>query len=190
LEDRLTRANYQHSAVAVILVDIDDFKAISHNGGNQVLKEVARRLKNCLYGKYTLGRFVKDQFIIIIDELVSEHDAAKVAGQITDQFSSTFIIENVHKNLTASIGISLSPDDGIEVGPLFLNAEKAMRHGKNDKSTIYNFYTPGLTLGLNKEFELEKELKLALSLDQFSLYYQPQYDLSNRQIVALQGLLR
>ncbi|ABM03837.1 diguanylate cyclase/phosphodiesterase with PAS/PAC sensor(s) [Psychromonas ingrahamii 37] len=194
LEDRLTRANYQHSAVAVILVDIDDFKAINnkygHNGGNQILKEVARRLKNCLYGKYTLGRFVKDQFIIIIDELASEHDAATVARQVTDQFSSAFIIENVHKNITASIGISLSPDDGIEVAPLFLNAEKAKRHSKNSKSTVYNFYTPGLTLGLNKEFELEKELKQALLSDQLDLYYQPQYDLSKRQIVALQGLLR
>ncbi|PKH01004.1 GGDEF domain-containing protein [Psychromonas sp. MB-3u-54] len=194
LEDRLTRANYQHSAVAVILVDIDDFKAIDdkygYNGGNQVLKEIAKRLKNCIYGKDTLGRFVKDQFIIIIDELASEHDAAKVAYKIAEQFSSTFMIENVYKNLTASIGISLSPDDGIEVGPLFLNAETAMLRGKKDKNTVYNFYTPGLTLGLNKEFELEKELKQAFSLDQFSLYYQPEYDLNKQQIVALQGLLR
>jgi diguanylate cyclase (GGDEF)-like protein/PAS domain S-box-containing protein len=194
LEDRLTRANYQQSAVAVMLVDIDDFKAINdkhgHNGGNQVLKEVAKRLKNCLSGKETLGRFVKDQFIIIIDELVSELDAAKLARKIAEQFRRAFVIENVHKNLTASIGISLSPDDGIEVGLLFLNAERAMQRGKHDKSTVYNFYTPGLTLGLNKEFELEKELKQALLSGQLDLYYQPEYDLNKRQIVAIQALLR
>ncbi|WP_415231036.1 diguanylate cyclase domain-containing protein [Psychromonas sp.] len=194
LEDIITSANYQRSAVAVILVDVDDFKGINdthgHNAGDQVLKEVAERLRSCVSEKETLGRFANDQFIIIIDELANEHDAATVAHKIADQFSSAFIIENLHTNLTVKIGISLSPDDGIEVGTLFLNAEKAMKRGKSDKSTAYHFYTIGLNLGLKKEFELEKELKQALLSKQFDLYYQPQYDINKRQIVALEALLR
>ncbi|HEY7866267.1 MAG TPA: diguanylate cyclase [Psychromonas sp.] len=194
LEDIITRANYQYSAVAVILVDINDFKAINdlygHNSGDKVLKEVARRLTKCISGKDTLGRYGNDQFVIIIDELVNEHDAALVAHKIAEQFSRVFSIENIHTTLSARIGISLCPDDGIEVGSLFLNAENAMQRDKNGRSTAYNFYTSGLTLGLNKEFELEKELKQALLSAQFDLYYQPQYDLNKRQIVALEGLLR
>jgi len=194
LEDIIIRANYQHSTVAVILVDINNFKVINddygHNTGDKVLKEVAKRLQNCISEKETLGRYGNDQFIIIIDELVNELDAAVVARKITAQFSRVFIIGNVHTNLSAKIGISLSPDDGIEVGTLFLNAEKAMRRGKNVKKSAYNFYTSGLTLGLKKEFELEKELKQALLLAQFDLYYQPQYDLNKRQHVAQEGLLR
>jgi predicted signal transduction protein with EAL and GGDEF domain len=90
------------------------------------------------------------------------------------------MIENVHKNLSASIGISLSPNGRIEIGFLFLNAQTAMLRGKKDKNTVYNFDLPGLMLGLNKEFEL----------DQFSLYYQPEYNLNKQQIVARQDLLR
>jgi len=194
LEDIITRANYQDSAVAVILVDINNFKMINdlhgHNAGDKVLKEVAKRLKNCISGKDALGRFANDQFIIIIDELVNEHNAALVAQKITDQFSSAFTIENVHTNLSAKIGISVSPDDGIEVDTLFLNAEKAMRRAKSDKNSAYHFYTTNLTIGLNKEFELATELKLGLLSGQFDLYYQPQYDLNKRQIVALEGLMR
>ncbi|PKH02603.1 GGDEF domain-containing protein, partial [Psychromonas sp. MB-3u-54] len=197
LEDIITHANYQHSAVAVMLVDIDDFKTINdnygHNAGDLVLKEVAKRLTSCVSGKDTLGRYGNDQFIIIIDELVYEHDAAMVAHKINDQFSRAFIIDNVHTNLSASIGISLSPDDGMEAGTLFLNAESAMRRGKNNtslKNATFNFYTPSLTLGLNKEFALEQELKQALLSSQLVLYYQPQYDINKRQIIALEGVLR
>jgi diguanylate cyclase (GGDEF)-like protein/PAS domain S-box-containing protein len=197
LEDIITQANSQNSAVAVMLVDIAYFKTINnkygHNAGDNILKEVAERLTNCVSGKDTLGRYGNDQFIIIIDELVNEHDAAMVAHKISDQFSRAFIIENVHKNLNARIGISLSPDDGMEAGTLFLNAENAMRRGKrekNGKSATFNFYTAGLTLGLNKEFALQNELKKALLSAQLVLHYQPQYDINKRQIVALEGLLR
>jgi len=194
LEDIITRANYQQSAVAVLLVDVDSFKEINdqhgHNAGDKVLQEVAERLKSCISEKDTLGRFANDQFIIIIDELVNEHCAAMVAQKIAAQFSQHFIIENMHANFSARIGISIYPDDGMDVDTLLLNAEKAMLRGKRDKSAIYNFYTDGLTLGLNQQLKLEEELKQALLLDQFDLYYQPQYDLNKGQIVALESLLR
>ncbi|PKH04164.1 GGDEF domain-containing protein [Psychromonas sp. MB-3u-54] len=193
LEDKITRANYQESAVAVMLVDIDHFKEINdhygHNAGDKVLKEVAERLTNCVSGKDTLGRYGNDQFIIIIDELVNEFDAAMVAHKIAEQFSRAFIIENSYTNLSASIGISVSPDDGTDAGTLFLNAENAMQRGKSDRNAAFNFYTASLTVGLNKEFALEQELKQALLSEQFVMYYQPQFDFNNRQIVALEGLL-
>ncbi|ABM05004.1 diguanylate cyclase/phosphodiesterase with PAS/PAC sensor(s) [Psychromonas ingrahamii 37] len=193
LEDIITCANYLHSAVAVMLIDIDDFKAINdnygHNAGDKVLKEVAERLTSCVSGKDTLGRYGNDQFIIIIDELVNEFDAAMVANKIAEQFSRAFLIENSYTNLSASIGISLSPDDGMEASTLFLNAEDAMQRGKSDRSAAFNFYTASLTVGLNKEFALEQELQQALLSEQFVMYYQPQYDFNNRQIVALEGLL-
>jgi diguanylate cyclase (GGDEF)-like protein/PAS domain S-box-containing protein len=194
LEDIIKRANYQHNAVAVILVDIDNFKSINdkhgHNTGDQVLKEVAKRLIKCISGQDTLGRFANDQFIIIIDELVNEHDAAMVAQKVVEQFSCPFIIENVHTNVTARVGISLCPDDGNDVDTLFLNAQKAMQRSKRGKSDTYHFYTHGLTLGLSEQLSLEEELKQALLLDQFDLYYQPQYDRNKRQMVALESLLR
>ncbi len=194
LEDAITRAKYKEAAMAVVLVDINGFKAVNdqygHNAGDQVLKEIAKRLKSCVYEKDTVARFGDDEFVIIVDELDNEQDVALLAQKIAEQFSEKFIIENIEASLSATIGISICPDDGIDGDTLLGNAEKAMQRGKNCQSgASYHFYTMELTRHSNQQFELEEELKQALLLDQFELYYQPQYDLNKRKIVAVESLL-
>lgn len=194
LEDTINRANHKETAAAVILIDINGFKAVNeqygHNAGDRVLKEVALRLKSCVCEKDTLARFGDDEFVIIVDELLNEQDAASVALKISELFKQPFIIENIQANLSVTIGISLSPDDGDDVDSLLKNAEKAMLRGKTDKSAVYHFYTKELTRNSNLQVELEEELKEAMCKKQFELYYQPQYDLNKRKIVAVESLLR
>jgi len=180
--------------MAVVLVDINGFKKINdqygHNAGDKVLKEIAQRLRNCVFAKDTVARFGDDEFVIIIDELANEQDAAVVAQKIAAQFDEKIIIENIEAKLSATIGISVCPDDGIDADTLLAHAEKAMQRGKKDKSAPYHFYTVELTRYSNQQLELEQELKNAIESEQFELYYQPQFDLNTRQISAVESLLR
>lgn len=194
LEDAINRANFNEVAMAVILIDINGFKAINdqygHDAGDKVLQEIAGRLKNCIFEKDTVARFGDDEFVILVDDLKNEHDAALVAQKVAQQFATKFEIGDIQAALSATIGISLCPDDGMGVDTLLLNAEKAMLRAKLDKSCSYHFYTGQLTEHASNQMQLEAEIKVALQEDQFELYYQPQYDLNKKLIVAMESVLR
>ncbi|WP_028864930.1 sensor domain-containing protein [Psychromonas aquimarina] len=194
LEDAITRADHKETAMAVLLVDINGFKKINdqygHHAADKALKAAAGRLKSCVFAKDTVARFGDNEFVIIIDELANEQDAALVAQKIARQFNEPVVIENTEEKLSVTIGISLSPDDGIDVDTLLKNAEQAMLRGKKDKSAQYHFYTPELTRYSSQQLQLEQQLKNALESDQFELYYQPQYDLNTRQISGVEALAR
>jgi diguanylate cyclase (GGDEF)-like protein/PAS domain S-box-containing protein len=194
LEDAINRANFNEIAMAVILVDINSFKAINdqygHDAGDKVLKEIACRLKSCVCEKDTVARFGDDEFVLIIDGLKNEHDAALVAQKVVGQFNSQFKIGEISATLSATIGISLCPDDGMDVDTLLRRAEKAMLRAKLDKNSSYHFYTNQLTEHSTNQLQLESELKTALQYDQFEIYYQPQYDFNKKIIVAMESLLR
>lgn len=194
LEDAIHRANFNEIAMAVVLVDINNFKAINdqygHDAGDKILQEIALRLKNCIFEKDCVARFGDDEFVIIVDSLKNEHDAALVAQKVAKQFSEKFNIGGVEVTLSATIGISLCPDDGTDVDGLLQSAEKAMLRAKLDKNNAYHFYTGQLTEHSSSQLQLETELKIALKLDQFEIYYQPQYDLNKKLIVGMESLLR
>ncbi|MCP4320528.1 MAG: diguanylate cyclase [Alteromonadales bacterium] len=194
LEDAIKRANFNEVAMAVILIDINGFKAINdqygHDAGDRVLQEIAIRLKNCVFEKDTVARFGDYEFVIIVDGLKNEHDAALVAKKVAEQFSSKFTIGNIEATLSATIGISLCPDDGMDVDTLLQSAEKAMLRAKQDISSSYQFFTGLLTEYSASQIQLELELKTALQEDHFELYYQPQYDLNKKLIVGMESLLR
>ena len=193
LENAISRAIHNESTMAVILVDINGFKAINdrfgNNAGDALLREIAGRLKSCVFDKDTVARFGDDEFVVIVDQLADEQDVAIVAQKVAMQFDHHFVIDNMKLNVSATIGIAICPDDGATADALIESAEIAMQRGKEDKSAACHFYTMGLTRHSNEQFELEEELKQALLLDQFELYYLPQYDLNKRQIVAVEGIL-
>lgn len=217
LEGAIARAMHKEINLAVILVDINGFKAVNeqfgHNAGDSVLQEIAGRLKSCVFDKDIVARSGDDEFVIIVDELANEQDVAIVAKKIAKQFNNSFTVTGCAVNLSATIGISLWPDDGMDVDLLLGNAEKAMLHGKDtdyhhddceplagslEKNrhsktacgcTPYYFYTSRLTYHYRQQLKLEEELKQALQENQFELYYQPQYDLNKLQPVAMEGVL-
>ncbi|MGB5446705.1 MAG: diguanylate cyclase [Psychromonas sp.] len=217
LEEAIARATVNQRLMAVLLVDINGFKAINerygHNAGDMALQQIAQRLKSCVSEKDTVARFGDDEFVIIVDELVNEQDAADVAQNIAAQFERHFEIDHSSVHLSAMIGIALCPDDGIDIDTLLGNAETAVQRGKSHltptqesdsltaptaslkrgkqsaNATTYYFYTKKLTHHSRQQAKFTEALKQALVQDQFELYYQPQYDLSKRQIVALEALL-
>ena len=193
LKNTIARALYKETAIALVLIDINGLKRINeqygHNEGDRVLKEAARRLKGCVFAKDIVARLGGNEFVIIVDELANEQDVAIIAQNIAAQFESQFVVKNIETSLSVTIGISIYPDDGVDSDMLFSNAEKAVKRGKIDKGEAYHFYTKELTRHAKQQFELEAELEQALQQDQFELYYQPQYALGSRQIVAIESVL-
>lgn len=193
LEDSISRANYQETIMAVLLVDINRLQEVNdqygHNAGDEVLKEIANRLKSCIFEKETVARFSDHTFAVIINELENEQEVAIIAQKIIALFNADFVVGNSAISLSAAIGISIFPDDGIDNNALLNNASKALQRARRDISVPYHFYTAELTRQSNQQLALESELKQALQLDQFELYYLPQYDLNSRQIVAMETVL-
>jgi diguanylate cyclase (GGDEF)-like protein/PAS domain S-box-containing protein len=219
LEEVIARATFNQRMMAVLLVDINGFKLINEkygpNTGDIALQQIAERLKSCISDKDTVARFGGDEFAIIVDELVNEQDVADIAQSIAVQFERNFEIGHLSLPLSAMVGIALCPDDGNDIDTLLGNAEKAMQRGKSNlhvtrkgdshtapapspslkrgkrsaNTTTYYFYTKKLTQYSRQQVKFTEALKKALTQDQFELYYQPQYDLSKRQIVALEALL-
>ncbi|MFT7053309.1 MAG: diguanylate cyclase (GGDEF)-like protein/PAS domain S-box-containing protein [Psychromonas sp.] len=217
LEEVIARATVNQRMMAVLLVDINGFKAINEqhgqNAGDMALQQIAERLKSCVSEKDTVARFGGDEFVIIIDELANEQDVADVAQNIAAQFERNVEMGHSSAHLSATIGIALCPDDGTDKDTLLGNAEKAMQRGKSHlnstqksgflsapapslkrgkqsvHATTYYFYTKKLTQYSRQQVKFTEALKHALAQDQFELYYQPQYDLRKQQIVALEALL-
>ncbi|WP_372881195.1 diguanylate cyclase domain-containing protein [Psychromonas sp.] len=217
LEGTISRAIYNQLTMAVILADINGFKKINeqygHHAGDAVLQEVAGRFTGCIAEKDTVARFGGDQFVIVVDGLANEQDVADVAKNIAAQFERTFTIDDLSVHLSATIGIALCPDDGSDVDTLLGNAEKAMQRGKSYhhkmqrgetmtahrqatkgskhsvERTAYHFYTRRLTQHSRQQAKFEEELKEALVEEQFELYYQPQYDLTKRRVIAVEAVL-
>jgi diguanylate cyclase (GGDEF)-like protein/PAS domain S-box-containing protein len=193
LEDAIKRAEHKESGLAILLVNINGFKEINdhygHNIGDAVLTMVAQRLRSCVYEKDTVARFGNHEFNIIADELANEQEAAIVARKIIEKFNDKFLIQDLEISLSVAVGIAVSPDDGFDVDSLVESADEAMQRGKFEQESSYHFYTNELTHHSKQQFELEKELKQAIQQEQLELYYQPQYDLNKRRVVAVEALL-
>ncbi|MDN2664717.1 EAL domain-containing protein [Psychromonas sp. 14N.309.X.WAT.B.A12] len=194
LEKAIARANHKQTAIGVLHIEIKGIKAVNerygHNKGDVIFRGIAKRLKELASDKDIIARISDDQFALVIEELENEQVVALIARQITQQFSGTVTMEGIAVNLTTSIGISICPDDGSDVDSILSNAENAMYRSKNDKSSAYHFYTNELTINSTNQLALENELKVALNENQFDVYYQPQFDLNKRQIVAVECVLR
>ena len=194
LEAAIARANYKQKSIGILFVEIKAFKAINErygrNQGDWVLKSVAKRLRQCVAEKDIIARISDDQFVLVVEELDNEQVAALIAQQIVFQFTEGLIIEGSNVNLSPAIGISIFPDDGIDLDTILSNAETAMLRSKEDKSSSYHFYTNELTVNSAHQIELENELKRGIEEDQFEVYYLPQYDLNKRKIIAVECVLR
>lgn len=194
LEAAIARSAHKSTSIAVLFVEIKDFRLINerygHNKGDWVLKTVAKRLQQCVSNRDIIARISDDQFVLVIEELDNEQVAALIAQKINQQLSEDLIIDDMPVNLSSSIGISISPDDGMDLNSILSNAESAMLRCKKDQSSTYHFYTNELTVHSAHQLELENELKKGFEEDQFEICYLPQYDLNKRQIVAVESLLR
>jgi diguanylate cyclase (GGDEF)-like protein len=194
LSQAVSQAQRYHRQLAVAFIDLDRFKQINdtlgHEAGDQLLQEVANRLKACLRESDTVARLGGDEFVVLLTELEEEKYAATVAQKIIAAIASPFVLLGQEFRVTASIGISTYPLDGSDEQTLTKNADIAMYQAKEDGKNNFQFYSAKLNANSLERLTLESSLRHALERREFRLFYQAKRDMANVRITGMEALLR
>jgi diguanylate cyclase (GGDEF)-like protein len=179
---------------AVLYLDLDNFKIINdtlgHLGGDELLKEVAGRLQGCVRNLDTLARLGGDEFGIIQAAVKRPPDVAYLAMRIQEALKEPYDIGGHRFIVGTSIGVAMSPDNGVEAEQLLKNADLAMYQAKANGRGTFCFFEPEMDARVKARSALEFELRQAIMCDQFELYYQPFINLRDGAITGCEALLR
>ncbi|SDH43914.1 PAS domain S-box-containing protein/diguanylate cyclase (GGDEF) domain-containing protein [Pseudomonas benzenivorans] len=179
---------------AVLFLDLDRFKHINdslgHPVGDQLLKGIALRLREQVRDIDTVARLGGDEFIILLPGLHQVGDAEQVANKLLACFNPPFQIDDHEFHISASIGVSLYPKDGLDVATLVKNADAAMYRSKAKGRNRVELYTRDLTFQATERMAMEHELRRALERDELQLHYQPKLSLLNQRLVGAEALVR
>ena len=193
LGQALSRTRRQQNRVAVMFMDLDEFKVVNdslgHEAGDLLLTVVAQRLRRCLRPEDTLARFGGDEFVVLIEAVADPAEAVRVAERITDELGKPFSIEGRELFVAASIGIALGEGRTKSPADLLRDADTAMYRAK-DGSGHYSIFDPGMYLRAVRRLELENDLRRALERDEFVLRYQPIVHLGDGRVRGLEALVR
>lgn len=178
----------------VLFVDLDQFKKINdtwgHATGDQLLTMAAKRLQDCVREEDTVARLGGDEFTVILPNLGSGASAEPVIQKILAVFSNPFALGRKEAFVTASIGVSVFPDDSEDPATLLQHADAAMYQAKEDGRNTYQFFTPELNERALERMQLEGQLLHAIERNEFVLHFQPIVDVRSRQLVGAEALLR
>jgi diguanylate cyclase (GGDEF)-like protein len=188
-ETRLTREK-----LAVLFLDLDQFKVINdslgHSVGDSLLKEVARRLQEQIRDRDTVARVGGDEFLVLLTNLEETGQAKRVADRILKAISAGFSQNRLLLNVTCSVGISMFPENGEDCETLIKNAEAAMYCAKEAGRNRVRFFAEQMNTGAVERLNMENNLRLALERREFHLEYQPQMEIANSRITGVEALLR
>jgi diguanylate cyclase (GGDEF)-like protein/PAS domain S-box-containing protein len=193
LEVFIERAKRSQENLAVMMVDLDNFKRVNdslgHQAGDTVLCEISRRLKACIRKSDTVARMGGDEFIVLLPDLRSVDDAHDVCQKLLASVAQPIRIGSHDIIVTASIGIGLFPECG-DVDALFKNADLAMYNVKARGRNGSEIYTPELAMPGLEQLQMESALRKALDADEFEIVYQPQVSFTSNQVLGVEALLR
>jgi len=194
LQMGLTQAAISGWQLAVVTVDLDDFKMVNetwgHLIGDQMLVELSQRLGNCLNVSDTLGRMDGDEFALILMVRDGQAGTQQMIERISDVLQSPYRLSGHETSMTASMGIALYPDDGDNAHTLTQYANTAMNRAKQVGRNTYRFYTAQMNADALARVEMESALRQAVQDQAFQLVYQPKFRLSDGQVCGLEALLR
>ncbi|HEX8251839.1 MAG TPA: EAL domain-containing protein [Thermoanaerobaculia bacterium] len=192
----LALAQRRKSSVAVLFLDLDHFKTINdslgHSVGDELLREIAKRLKSAVREGDTVARVGGDEFTIVLQELTSSDAAAVVAQKVLRKISEPIEVSGHRLYVTTSIGVTLFPDDGEDAETLLKNADAAMYRAKSEGRNTYQMATRELSYRTRERMTLENGLHRALESGEFTLLYQPQVEADEGEvsIIGMEALLR
>jgi two-component system CheB/CheR fusion protein len=194
--NRLNEAIVRRGAnrLAVFFLDLDRFKdtndTLGHLVGDQILRELAGRLRNLLRESGTLARFGGDEFVLFVESADESADVDFVVERLLNGFSRPLDIEGRPILITASVGVTIYPDDGSTAEELLRNADLAMYRAKADGRRGYRFYDSRLEAEINERVSIERDLSRAMAARELWIAFQPQLCLRTNQIVGAESLLR
>jgi diguanylate cyclase (GGDEF)-like protein/PAS domain S-box-containing protein len=198
LQDRMTQAIAHarrcENHLAVIFIDLDDFKRINdslgHEMGDRLLQMVAIRLQECLREGDSVARLGGDEFVLTVGLQSDISAAALVASKILDALKQLFVVGGNELHICGSIGISVYPFDGMDGETLMRAADIAMYHAKERGRSNFQFFTPELNKAVHRRLVMENSLRQAWAADRLVLHYQPQVDMTSGAIISCEALLR
>ena len=187
-------ARRDSNMLAVMHLDLDRFKLVNdtlgHDAGDFMLKAVAERLVGCLREGDTIAHLNGDEFAIFVQSLAHSEDALLVAEKIVEALQQPFMLQDHEFFISASIGISVSPTDSVDVDMLLKNATIALRQAKDAGRNTFRFFSANMNVATLGQLELETGLRHALERSEFILYYQPQINTESGKTVGVEALVR
>ena len=179
---------------ALMVVDLDRFKNINdiigHEAGDQLLKQVAARLRTCLRDGDVLARLGGDEFVILMQDASSIDAVSAVANKILEATSRPLVIDEQEFLITASIGISTSPHDGTDLQTLLRNSDVAMYRAKESGKNGFQYFSPDMDAHGRERLSIESALGRALERREFILHFQPKMQVSSRNVAGMEALVR
>jgi diguanylate cyclase (GGDEF)-like protein len=194
LEHALQLAKRNDDYIAIIFIDLDNFKYVNdtlgHEVGDKLLVQITERLKGVIRESDTLARMGGDEFVLLAEKIEDEDAVAFLAQKIVESLSDSFLMAHNKIFTGASVGISLFPIDGTDIDTLMKKADMAMYQSKEQGKGRFSFFSTELEKKLKNKLGIETELRQAIAQNEFVLYYQPQVDSRSGQIVGLEALIR
>jgi len=194
LKQAVARASRLNNRVGVLFLDLDRFKNVNdsfgHQAGDELLIQVAKRLRQTLRDEDVLARLGGDEFVILVEGVDDEERLGAFTQRLIDSLTSPFTLRGQEVFIGTSVGISIFPGDGKQADILMRNADSAMYQAKERGRNNYQFYTKKLTEAAFERLMMEMELRKALAADEFSVVYQPQVDMKEGRFIGCEALIR
>jgi len=183
-----------HSELAILFLDLDNFKEINdllgHSAGDKVLMETAKRLRTLTTDGSLLSRLSGDEFCLIIKDTAKKEQVIQIIDDCMHRMKKSFNIDNNILHLTISMGISLFPSDGQDIKTLLKYADTAMYEAKKDGKNKYRFYDSQMSEKTYEKRKIEHELRQAFNNDELEVYYQPFFNCTEQKLSGMEALVR
>ncbi len=194
LDQAIKQAHRANNKLAVLFLDLDNFKEINdslgHATGDQVLVYIANKLRDHLREVDTIARLGGDEFTLIINSIEDVQPINNLVEHLVNVLQESMVIGDNELYITSSIGVSVYPDDGSTPEELLRNADAAMYKAKDEGRNSFQFYTQDMTERAFQRVLMEANLRRALENEEFVVYYQPQYDVVRQVFVGMEALIR